>query len=34
LIVVTYGGQKLKLSERCSTLPIAKLHDYLLEIGK
>lgn len=31
-IIVTYGGQKLKLSPDCIVLPIAELHDYLMGI--
>ena len=29
LVVVTSGGQSLKLSSQCITLPISELHDYL-----
>lgn len=29
LVVVTAGGQKLKISAQCLILPIAELHDYL-----
>lgn len=32
LVVITSGGQRLQLSTECSVLPIAQLHDYLLEI--
>jgi predicted AAA+ superfamily ATPase len=32
LIIVTYDGQKLKLSPSCISLPISELHDYLKEI--
>ena len=33
LIIVTYGGKKIKLSQHCYTLPITELHDYLLKIS-
>lgn len=29
LVIVTFGGQKLQLSQQCLVLPIAHLHDYL-----
>jgi predicted AAA+ superfamily ATPase len=32
LIIVTYGGQTLKLSENCVSIPIAELHDYLFTL--
>lgn len=32
LIIVTSGGDRLQLSSQAITLPIALLHDYLLEI--
>lgn len=32
LVVVTFGGKKLKLSANCLALPIAELHDYLHEL--
>jgi len=32
LVVVTAGGQKIQISSRCMTLPIADLHDYLQQI--
>ncbi len=32
LVIVTYGGQKMKLSSHCTILPIAELHDYLTKI--
>lgn len=32
LIIVTSGGEKIKLSPTCIALPIAKLHDYLQTI--
>lgn len=31
LVIVTYGGKKLKLSDTCVTLPISELHDYLMQ---
>jgi hypothetical protein len=30
LILVTFGGRQLELSDRCLVVPIAQLHDYLL----
>ncbi len=32
LVIITFGGQRLKLSDQCLTLGIDQLHDYLLEI--
>ena len=32
LIIVTFEGRKLKLSEHCWVLPIAELHDYLKKL--
>lgn len=32
LVVVTFGGKKIKLSSQCMVLPIAELHDYLQEM--
>lgn len=32
LVIVTFGGKKLKLSKNCWTLPITKLHDYLKDL--
>ncbi len=32
LMIVTYGGKKLKLSKECEILPISELHDYLMTI--
>lgn len=32
LAIVTSGGQRLKLSPSCITVPLSKLHDYLQEI--
>lgn len=32
LVIVTAGGEKLKLSNQCLVFPIAQLHDYLHEI--
>jgi len=29
LVIITYGGEVLKLSPQCMVLPIAQLHDYL-----
>lgn len=29
LVIVTFGGQSLKISKECLILPIAQLHDYL-----
>lgn len=34
LIVVTYGGKKLKLSAQCATMPISELHDYLITLDR
>lgn len=32
LIIVTFGGEKIKLSPHCMMLPIAELHDFLQQI--
>lgn len=33
LTVVTYGGNQIKLSDDCQTVPITKLYDYLLQLS-
>lgn len=33
LVVVTFGGKSLQLSESCKIIPIAALHDYLINIS-
>ncbi len=33
LVIVSFGGRQLKLSEDCLVLPIAELHDYLKRIS-
>jgi predicted AAA+ superfamily ATPase len=33
LVIITFGGRRLKLSEHCMVLPIADLHAYLEEIS-
>lgn len=32
LIIVTFGGRRLKLSQNCLVVPVAELHDYLTEL--
>ncbi|CAN5443516.1 ATP-binding protein [soil metagenome] len=32
LTIISYGGQSLKLSDECNILPLAELHDYLLQL--
>ncbi len=33
MVVITSGGERLKLSRDCMVLPIMQLHDYLCEIA-
>ncbi len=32
LILVTFGGKKMQLSQQCMVLPVAQLHDYLADL--
>lgn len=32
IILVTFGGEKLRLSKECIVVPIGQLHEFLLEV--